>query len=117
VLTKSIRLTEEEATQLREYLETTGQVEATVLKQAAMRGLRDMRLDQGILAYLNGRSSTEAAEIAGLSRGDFLQALIDKGIAILDGLSTLAGELAELAKRLGDETLHEVAAKLDESST
>src|SRR5689334_16800295 len=114
MLTKSIRLTEEESAQLREYLEQTEGVEATVLKQAAMRGLREMRLEQGLLAYLDGRSSTEAAEVAGLSRGDFLQVLIDKGITILEGPSTLGSELVELGERIGDEKLRDVAKNLDE---
>jgi hypothetical protein len=38
--TKSIRLTEAEAADLREYLEITGEVEAVALKRAAMRGIR-----------------------------------------------------------------------------
>lgn len=50
MLTKSIRLTEEEAAELREYLAATGEVEATVLKRAALRGLKELRLEQGILA-------------------------------------------------------------------
>jgi hypothetical protein len=54
----------------------------------------------GCLAYLDGRSSTEVAEIAGLSRGEFLPVLGDKCITILEGPSTLGLELAELAERL-----------------
>jgi hypothetical protein len=115
MLTKSIRLTEEEAAELRGYLDATGGVEAAVLKRAAMRGLREMRLERGILAYLDGQSSTEAAEVAGLSRGEFLQVLIDKGITILEGPSTLAAELVELAHRFGDQKLLDVARKLDET--
>jgi hypothetical protein len=113
MLTKSIRLTEEEAAELRGYLDATGEVEAAVLKRAALRGLREMRLEQGILAYLDGRSSTDAAEVAGVPRGEFLQILIDKGITILEGPSTLAPELAELAQRFADEKLLSVARKLD----
>jgi hypothetical protein len=45
MITKSIRLTEDEAASLRNYVTLTGEVEANVLKRAALRGLRDIRLD------------------------------------------------------------------------
>jgi predicted HTH domain antitoxin len=112
--TKSIRLTEEEEAALRQYVQATGEVEATALKRAALRGLREMRLEQGILAYLNGASSSEAAEIAGLPRAIFLQTLIDKGVTILTGPSNLASELRNLAKLFDSPRLAEAAARLDE---
>jgi hypothetical protein len=66
VPTKSIRLSDEEAASLREYVELSGEVEAVALKRAAMRGLREFRLDQAILAYINGRDSAteEVTELA-----------------------------------------------------
>ena len=112
--TKSIRLTEAEAAELRDYLATTGEVEAVALKRAAMRGLREMRIEQGILAYLNGRGSSEAAQIAGLPRAEFLQVLIDKGVTLLEGPSTLRSELEALAERLGDDGLAILASKLSD---
>jgi predicted HTH domain antitoxin len=115
VQTKSIRLTDAEAAQLREYLATTGEIEAAALKRAALRGLRELRLEQGILAYLETRNSTAAAEIAGLPRAEFLQVLIDKGITILDGPSTLAAELGALAEHLDSQRLAAVAKQLSEA--
>ncbi len=112
MLTKSIRLTEEEAAELQEYLAVTGEVEATVLKRAAMHGIREFRLSQGIGAYLDGVGSAEAAKIAGLPRAAFLQILIDKGIALLREPSTLAMELEALANRLGHTHLAAVADEL-----
>src|SRR5687768_15727473 len=98
--TKSIRLTDEEATSLRAYVAATGEVEASVMKRAMLRGLVELRLEQGILAYLNGEDSAAAAEIAGLPRAGFLQALIDRGIHILDG-PPLGPQLEFLAEYLG----------------
>ena len=69
MVTKSIRLTEEEAAELQKYLAVTGEVEAAVLKRGTLRGLKELRLEQGILAYLTGQGSAEAADIAGLPRG------------------------------------------------
>ena len=107
--TKSIRLSDEEAASLREYVELSGEVEAVALKRAAMRGLREFRLDQAILAYINGRDSATAAAIAGLPRARFLEVLAERGVALLDGPSTVAEEVTDLADALGDERLRRAA--------
>ena len=114
MLTKSIRLTEEEAAQLKEYTAISGEVEAAALKRAAMRGLKEMRLEQGILAFLDGRGSSEAAEVAGVPRAEFLQVLIDKGVHLLRGPSTVPEELEFLAEQFGNERLAAVARALKE---
>jgi hypothetical protein len=114
--TKSIRLTDAEVAQLREYIARTGEIEAAALKRAALRGLRELRLEQAILAYLETRDSSGAAKAAGVPRAELLQVLIDKGVTILDGPSTLASELRVMAEHLGDERLAAAARKLTESS-
>jgi hypothetical protein len=111
--TKSIRLTDEEAASLRAYVAATGEVEAAILKRAMLRGLADLRLEQGILAYLNGDDAAVAAELAGIPRAMFLQALIDRGITILDG-PPLGPQLEFLAGYLGSDRLAAIAEKLSE---
>lgn len=93
LITKSIRLTEEEAEEVSDYLDLVGGTEAALLKEAALRGLRDIRLSQGILAYLEGAPTEEAERVAGLPRAPFLQALADRGVTLLRGPSTIAQEL------------------------
>ena len=66
---------------------------------------KDNRLEQGILAYLEGKSSSDAATIAGVGRAEFLTVLVDKGIATLTGPSTILSELEFLAHRLGNDRL------------
>lgn len=110
--TKSIRLTDDEAADLQRFVAVTGGVEATVLKRAALRGLKELRLEHGILAFLGGAGSAEAAEIAGLPRAIFLQTLVDRGITILQGPSTVAADLESLGAALGNERLQRVARKL-----
>jgi len=114
--TKSIRLSEAEAAEFSTYASTTGEVEASVLKRAALRGLKELRLEQGILAYLEGQGSTDAAAVAGLPRAEFLQVLMLKGITVLDGPSSLATELDALTRRLGNRRLSVAAAKLSETA-
>jgi hypothetical protein len=102
--TKSIRLTEEEAAELREYLDISGEIEAVALKRAAIRGIRELRLAEAIRVYLDERDTEHSARIAGLT---------EKGITVLDGPSSLAAELEGLARRLGDQRLARVAAELE----
>ena len=78
--TKSIRLTEEEQALVDGYLALTGEVEATFLKRAAMRGMREEMLERGIMAFTSGTPSFRAAEIAGIGRAEFFRVLIDRGI-------------------------------------
>lgn len=96
VVTKAIRLTEEEATEVARYLDLVGGTEAALLKEAALRGLRDIRLGRGILAYLEGAPTEEAERVAGLQRAPFLEALAQHGVALLRGTSTVAEELEAL---------------------
>ncbi len=112
MVTKSIRLSESEAADLRDYLDATGEVEAQVLKRAAMRGLRELRIEQGILAFLKGSWSSEAARIAGIPRAEFLWLLMEKGIPLLDGPATLSEELEHLANEFGRDRLAEVATAI-----
>jgi hypothetical protein len=110
--TKSIRLTEEEAADLREYLAITGEVEAVALKRAAVRGIRELRLAEAINVFIEDRDAEFGARIAGLPRAQFLHVLAEKGISVLDGPSHLGSELEGLARRFGDQRLARAAAEL-----
>ncbi|MGH2457649.1 MAG: hypothetical protein ACRDIY_02145 [Chloroflexota bacterium] len=114
--TKAIRLSEDEAAEFSTYASTTGEVEASVLNRAALRGLKELRLEQGILAYLDGQGSADAAAIAGLPRAEFLHLLTLKGVIVLGGPSSLATELDALARRLGNRRLSIAAARLSETA-
>src|SRR5205807_6564906 len=105
MLTKSIRLTDQEARDLEDMVRSTGEVEASVLKRAALRGLREERVDKAVLHYLHGASSSEAAALAHMPRGQFLDLLAEKGIAVLDAPSSVPEELEAVAALLGDQRL------------
>ena len=114
--TKSIVLSDEEAAELREVLNATGESEASVLKRATLRGLKQIRLEQGLLAYLDGAGSAEAAATAGLPRAVFLAALADRSLPMLTGPSTLAAELEFLATQLGSARLSAAAEAVSRST-
>jgi predicted HTH domain antitoxin len=115
MITKSVRLTEEEAADLRKYVSLTGELEANVLKRAALRGFKDLRFDQAILRYMENGDSYEAAEIAGMGRAEFLWLAMERGVPLLKGPSYMEEELESLGRDLGDERLVTAARKLAEA--
>src|SRR5260370_16444982 len=102
VMTISRRLTEAEAAELRAYLDVSGEVEAVALKKAALRGIRELRLGEAILLYLDERDTERAARVAGLPRAQFLNVLAEKGFSVLDAPSTLTFQLDRLARRFAN---------------
>jgi predicted HTH domain antitoxin len=93
VVRKSIRLSEAEARGVADYVGMVGGTEAALLKEAALRGLREIRLSRGVLAFIEGASSSEAAQIAGMPRAPFLHELMERGVHVLRGPVTLEAEL------------------------
>jgi hypothetical protein len=102
-------LSDEEAEALRQLQAATGESEEDVLRRAAVQGIRDLRLEQGIKAFKNGSGSGEAAVIAGLPRAAFFEILLDRGIEVLGPEPSLASQLAALGRRLGDDRLTKAA--------
>lgn len=112
---KSIQLTDDELAALDDLSDVTGEPAEVVLKRAALRGVKELRLEQGLLAYLQGADSADAAVVAGLPRVAFLDRLVERGIPLLAGPSTLASELDFLARRFGSSRLAAAAASLAET--
>jgi len=108
-VSRAIQLSGEEAEGLGLLAAETGKSEEELLRRAAVRGLRELRLEQGIRAFKDGRGSSEGARIAGLPRAHFLETLLDRGVPILDGPSTLGPALAALGASLGDQRLIDAA--------
>jgi predicted HTH domain antitoxin len=117
MITKSIRLTEQEAAGLRSYVDLTGEVEANVLKRAALRGLKDLRLDQAILNYMEHGDSYRAAEIAGVGRAEFLWLAMERGVTLLKGPSHMEETLEALGHALDDKRLIAAGRHLAQTKT
>jgi hypothetical protein len=96
VITKSIRLTEAEAEEIAGAVRVMGGTEAGLLKEATLRGLRDIRVSRGVWAYLEGASVEEAAAVAGLPRVLLLEALVERGVSLLRDPANVQGELEAL---------------------
>lgn len=90
------------------YLEVTGEVEATFLKRAAMRGVREEMLERAIMAFLSGTPSSAAAQIAGLDRNAFLGVLAERGVAMTDEMpEDMLDNLLRASEDFGNERLRD----------
>ena len=106
VRTKSIRLSDEEQRLVELYLEITGEVEATFLKRAAMRGVREEMLERALMAFVSGTPSSMAAQMAGVDRQTFLNALIEHRIPMTDeGPDDMFDNLLQAAADFGNDRL------------
>lgn len=114
--TRSIRLSDKEAAQFEEYAALHGEIETTLLKKAALRGLQELRLERAIQHYPTERDSSAAADIAGLPRAIFLQVLMDKGVVILDEPPRLLSQLEGMAASLGSKRLAGAVRKVAEGA-
>jgi len=96
VITESIRLSDAEAREVAADRGLVGGTEAALLEEATLRGLREIRRSRAVAADTAGASSSGAARIAGLPRAPFLQALMDRGVALLRGPSAVETEMDAL---------------------
>lgn len=96
LVTKSVRLDQDEAADLAEFARLVGESEASVLKRALVRGLASERLHRALAAFLGGATSSEAAEIAGLPRAVFLEEAANRGLRLAEDVTGLDDDLAAL---------------------
>jgi hypothetical protein len=114
-IARTVRYTEKEVREIREYAELTGEQEAVVLARASIRGLREERFERGLLAYLGGLGSSEASAIAGVDRHTFLVRAAERGAVVGDTEpATLLQDLTRVAEVLGDERLAAAVARVSQ---
>ena len=116
-IARTVRFTDGEVREIREYAELTGEQEAVVLARASLRGLREERFERGLLAYLGGLSSSEAAGMAGVDRHAFLLRAAERGAVVGDTEpATLLQDLSRVADLLGDDRLAAAVARVSQRS-
>jgi hypothetical protein len=112
-IAKTVRYSQAEIREIREYADLTGEQEAVLLERASIRGLREERLERGMMVYLGGAGSAEAAHVAGMDRHTFLNAALERHLVVGDDdPGTLLRDLAEAAEALGDERLADAVARV-----
>jgi predicted HTH domain antitoxin len=79
--TVSVRLSEEEKQRLEDAAELLGQDRSSTLRQAMAEGIETLRTRHAVERYQAGDASTvEAARLAGVTVGEWLELAGDRGL-------------------------------------
>jgi predicted HTH domain antitoxin len=101
-LPKSVRLTQEEASLLRQVSQAELISEAALMRKFVLQGLRRYRLDQAIKRYQEGELDlSTAAQAADLSIRELMWELNRRGVDIYGLESRLVEGLGVLAEAFG----------------
>lgn len=83
-MTKSIRLTEDEARTLSELVEDHAASESALMRQWVLRGMRQFRIEQAVAAYQRDEVDLrEGAAMADIPIAVFVEELATRRVAIL----------------------------------
>lgn len=105
-VTKSIRLTQDEAAELAQLVEGTAYAEAALLRQWTLTGMQQFRRAEAIRAYQDGDVDIwQAAEQAHLPLGVFLEELAARKVAVLEALDAFGPGLSALRETFGNEMI------------
>lgn len=96
-VTKSIRLTEEEAGTLAQLVEDHAASESSLMRQWVLRGMRQFRIDQAAAAYQRDEVDLRGgAAMADVPIGVFVDELAARRITVLDDPDLFGQEIASL---------------------
>ena len=102
-VTKSVRLTTEEAVDLAQLVAGTAYAEAALLRQWVLAGMQQFRVVEAIRAYQDGYMEVrQAAERAHLPLAVFLDELAARKVALLDHPEAFGPGLAALRGAFGE---------------
>lgn len=117
-VTKSIRLTPDEAAELAHLVEGTAYAEAALLRQWVLTGMQQFRIAEAIRAYQDGHMDIrQAAEQAHLPVAVFLEELAARKVAVLEACDAFGPGLTALHDTFGHEASRspEAASSEDEA--
>lgn len=101
-VTKSIRLTQDEAKQLAEVAELQAASESALMRRWVLRSMREARIENAVAAYQHDEVDLrEGAAMAGIPIGVFVDELANRHVAILRDPSILQEELEDLMATFG----------------
>jgi predicted HTH domain antitoxin len=101
-VTKSIRLTEDEAKQLAALVEQQAASESALMRRWILRSMREARIENAVAAYQHDEVDLrEGAAMAGIPIGVFVDELANRHVAILRDPSILREELEDLMATFG----------------
>lgn len=111
-VTKSTRLTEEEAEALAQLVAGTAYAEAALLRQWVLAGMQQFRVSKAIQAYQEGQVDIwQAAEQARLPVAVLLEEMASRKVAVLEAPDAFGPGLTALRETFGEETAEESEAR------
>jgi hypothetical protein len=101
-VTKSIRLTPDEAADLTQLVAGTAYAEAALLRQWVLTGMQQFRITEAIRAYQEGAMALrQAAERAQLPVAVFLEELAARKVAVLEAPDAFGPGVEALREAFG----------------
>jgi predicted HTH domain antitoxin len=105
-VTKSIRLTEDEARVLADLARSDADTESELIRRWVLHGMRRLRIDQAAAAYRRDDVDLRGgAALAGIPIGLFVEELADRRIPLIDDPDVFERELQSLRSAFGGEDL------------
>ena len=96
-VTKSIRLTEEEARSLGDLVAAHAASESALMRQWVLRGMESFRIEQAVLAYQRDEVDLrDGAALAGIPVGAFIDELAERRVALLYDPESIQPEIDEV---------------------
>lgn len=113
-VTKSIRLSEEEAQWIKDLARKEHLSEASIMRRMILKGIEEYRLEKAIRAYADQEISlSEAARFAGLSAREMMAGLEKRGIPLYRSEEAFRSGLSYLAETFGNRKLSEALEDSD----
>ncbi len=108
MITKSVRLTKEEAAELARVAQQSAATESALMKKWVIEGMRAQKLQQAVQAYMQGSVDLRSgAALAEISYNRFLQELQARRVVILEDTAFL-DSLAWLSDAFDNQDLQDV---------
>jgi len=116
MITKSVRLTSDEAQELARAAQQTAATESALMKKLILEGLQAQKLDRAIQAYMRREVDLRGgAALAGVSYNRFLRQVQARHIVILED-QTFLERLYDLAETFENLELQEAIREVEASS-
>lgn len=117
LITKSVRLTPDEADELARIARQTAATESALMKKWVLEGLRAQKLERAIQAYMRREVDLRGgAALAGVSYNRFLREVQARHIVILED-SAFLDRLYELAETFENSELQDAIRKVEAASS
>ena len=106
-ITKSLRLTTEEARRLADLAADAGLQESALLREWVLRGIRAARIERAVDVYDRGDADLrEAAALAGIPIGVMVDELAERHIPLLRDPEIFQREMEHIRATFGDDMVH-----------